>query len=88
MHKRSKKVRFMRALVRFDPALTLKLDVTIGLNLSRMNQPISSGGVVLQTELRTMPFERGWPQTNDPQPDTLLGLLIRFGMSFRFAAHL
>ena len=87
MHKRAKKARCLCALIRFDSTLTLKLDVAIGVNLSRMNQPISRGGVILQTELRTIPPGRRWPQTNDPKPDALLGLLIRFGLSFGFAVH-
>ena len=56
MHEWAKKVWQSCALMRADAALTLKVNVAIGLRLPGMNHPINRGRIVLQTELSAIPL--------------------------------
>ncbi len=73
MHKRAEEVWRLGALVGFDAAFALEVDVSIGASFAGVNRPDCGGGVVLQAELGAI--LPGWrrAQANDPQSNALLG---------------
>ena len=55
-----------------DAALTLKMNVAVGVSLPGMNHPISRGRIVLQTKLSAIPLRQWRPLADDAQADALL----------------
>jgi len=55
-----------------DAALTLKMNVAVGISLSGMNHPINSDRIVLQTELSPIPLWRWRSLADEAQADAWL----------------
>ncbi len=87
MHERAEKVWRARALMGSDATLAFKVNIAVWVSLPGMNHPMSSGRVVLQTELRAIPLRRWRFLADDAQPNGPLSEGARFGVLFSFAGH-